>query len=562
MAVGEGNGRDRQAALARARRALSRLTPERKLDAIIESEDARALVRSLPSTELYYAISQVGLQDATEVVQLASPAQFRSFVDLGAWKRDRLDAHEVLTWLRAARTGDDESFLKKLDALDLEVLEHVLRAFVTVHDLEEDPDVNPQGVTMESPEGRYLLELHADGVELASLRVLLGDLFSRNPFETTRLLESARWELPSELEETAHRFRSARLADLGFPALSEAVSLFAFEDPDKVTWSRGGAAAAERLALGALAAPAARVSFVDAALQGLSEDEREPFEVELRELANAALVAEVRDPGDLEAVRATGELVRDYLGLGLEHLCGADPALAADCVRGLTSRRIFQIGFSLTLQLKFAVDRLWKEPLSHVDATWLTLSALAEVLTALRRKRPLRALPVEGAEPVPFRSRRELDEAARRVERARTQVRLFRALLGGDEATARARLARFGQRLEVLGTERLLAAAVAHAALEGDARVEPLSPDRLPALFEALVSGTSEAPRVKPETTERVHAAFRKAVGDEAAAAEACSLADAVLRRLCEEWGKPWLREGTVAPQVAEIVPLQGPATL
>ncbi len=551
--MGQGNGRDKKAELEKARRTLARLPARQKLDALIDAEDAKALVRSLPAPDLYYAIVEVGLQDATEIVQLASPSQFRSFVDLGAWRRDRLDPHEVLTWLRAARAGaEQEDFLKKLDAVDLEVVEHLLRAFVTVHDLEENPDVNPPGVTMESPEGRYLLELHVEGVELSGLRALLQDLFSRGPFEATRLLEATRWELPSELEEVAYRFRAARLEDLGFPSLQEAVSLFAFVDPNTVK----GPAPGKKADAQSLAAPSGRVDWVEAALRGLDELERENLEDELRSLSNAVLMAEVQDPGDLDAVRRVGGMARDYLALGLEHLCGADPGLATECVRELPTQKIFGVGFSLTLQLKFAADRLWKEPLSHLGQTWLTLSALQEVLGALRRKRPLRALPVEGADPVPFRSRRELDEAHKRVERARVQVALFRGLLGGDEATARERLSRFAHPLEVLGTERLLAAAAAHAVLDGEAKVAPVPPQRLSDLFGRLITGTQAAPKVNPEATLRVHAAFRQAA-DEAAAAEACLLADALLRRLCEEWGPLWLAEGKVPAQVGEIVPTQ-----
>ncbi len=577
MAEGKGGQR---AALAQARQKLAGLAPKQKLDALIDSEHAQALVRSVPAPELYYAIVEVGLQDATDIVGLASPAQFRAFVDLGGWKRDRLDPHEVLTWLRAAHSGSEQDeFLKKLEAIDLEVIEHLLRAFVTVHDLEEDPDVNPPGVTMESPEGRYLLELHAEGVELAALRSLLGELFARNPFETVRLLEATRWELPSELEETAFRFRTGRLGDLGFPAAQDAAAIFAWTDPEKVSRPAGAAASASASgeasgdasrASGLVKSPSGgtRVDYAEAALRALEPTERENFEAELVELANAALVAEVGDPGDLDAVRRTGELVRDYLNLALEHLCAGDAALAVECVREHPARKLFQLGFSLTLQLKFAVDRLWKEPLSHVGQTWLVLSALANVLGALRRRRPLRALAVEGAEPVPFRSRRELDEAMKRVERARVQVRVFRALLGGTEEAARERLLQFSEPLEVLGTERLLAAAVAQAVLDGEVRAAPVPKGRVPELFERLVGPRNAAAagvksKVRAETTERVHAAFAKSLGDDdAAVVEACVLGDAILARLAEEWGTQWLTEGNVGPQVAEIVPLAAEAGL
>lgn len=530
-------------------RRLSTLPSGKKLEALIEAPDAKALVRSVPAEELYYAIVDVGLADSADIVQLASPEQFRAFVDLGGWKRDRLEPHQVLTWLRAARGDDPEDFLPKLDKLDLEVLELMLRSFITVHDLEEDPDVNPEGVTMESPEGKYLFEFHVEGVELAALRAMLHDLLGRNPLETARLFEAIRWEVPSELEETAFRFRSARLEDLGFPPLERAVSLFAWKDPDKVTWDRPSQKPGS-----ALVQPQGRVNYLDAALRDLSENERENFEQELRGVANAALVAEVQDPGDLDAVRTVGEMVRDYLSLGLEHLTGGDPALAADCVRELEARTLLQVGFSLTLRLKFRADRLARVPLALLGDLWLTLPDEANALAALRRKRPLRTLKVEGAEPVPFRSRKELEASHQLLDRAEAQVRIFRAVLGGDEDAARLRLAAFG-RPEVLDTRKVLAAAVAHAVLDGTAMAAPLRSSRVPELCERLFEGTDAAPVLRTSATQRAHQAFDEVVAAEDQAT-ARALVDQVLENLRCELGEQWLAEGTLDPSVAELLPI------
>ena len=162
------------------------------MDAIIDSPEARAVVRSLPAELLYTTIQEVGLADSTELVQLASPAQFRTFVDLAAWKRDQIEPHAVLTWLRAARGEETEEFLRKLHRVDLEMLEYMLREFTQIHDLEENPDVNPEGVTMEMPEGRYLIEFKVEGVEQAALRAIINDLIAENPFEMARLLEAIR----------------------------------------------------------------------------------------------------------------------------------------------------------------------------------------------------------------------------------------------------------------------------------------------------------------------------------------------------------------------------------
>jgi hypothetical protein len=85
---------------------MSALPARERLDALLAAKDVSALVRALPPEQLYATIGEIGLADTTELVQLASPEQFQALVDLGSWKRDTLDPHRLLEWLRAAR-GDD-----------------------------------------------------------------------------------------------------------------------------------------------------------------------------------------------------------------------------------------------------------------------------------------------------------------------------------------------------------------------------------------------------------------------------------------------------------------------
>jgi hypothetical protein len=546
----QGNGKDAQLALQGLRRQLTQLPPRKRLDAIIESPEARALVRSLPVELLFSTIQDIGLADTTELVQLASPEQFRAFVDLGAWKRDRIEPHTVLTWLRAARGEDSEEFLRKLHGVDLEVLEYLLREFTNIYDLEEDPDVNPPGVTMETPEGRYLVEFKVEGVEQAALRTLLNDLVAENPFESVRLLEATRWEIPSEMEEAAYRFRTARLQDLGFPTLDEALSLFGRVDPGPVT-ARGEPAA--------LVPAQGWVDYLEAAFRDLTVVEQENLEDELRGVANAALVVELADPGDPEAVRSAGEMVRGYLSLGLEHMTGAQPSRAVEVVRETPLRRIFQMGFSLTLALKFRADRLAKKPGAQVDGAWLVFPEEAAALQALRLKRPRRALRVPGAEPVPFRSFRELGASEALLARAEAQVVLFQGLLG-EASAAHQVVARFGVPMEVLGADRLFAAAVAMAVLEGQVHPRPVPQGRTVELCERLFEGTAQAPRLRPSAQERALAALEPTVAAEARP-ELHRLVTLTLERLRDEIATPYLQEGRLDPALSVVLPLEGNPT-
>ncbi|HVE82206.1 MAG TPA: DUF6178 family protein [Myxococcales bacterium] len=511
---------------------LLSLPAKKRMDALLESPGAGAAVRSLPVQLLYQTIAEVGMADATELVQAASPEQFRLLVDLGGWDRDRVNPLEVLTWLRAARGDDPEAFFQKLRAVDLEIVELLLRALTIIHDRDENPDADPQGVTVETPDGKYFIELRVDGAPMAALRTLINDFIAQDPFQSSRLFEAVRWEVPSEMEETAYRFRTGRLQDLGFPPLEEAMAIYAWVDPAPLAPPPGPEGLAR-------AAAGARPDYLGEGLRALSGPERDTLEEELRLLVNSALVAEAADPGELEDLRRVGEQTRDYLSLGFEHLTAGDPSRAAAAIHQHPLRKIFQLGFSLTLDLKRQADRLAR--------SLFTLSGEAPLLAferasfaALRRKRPMRAVRVEGADPVPFRSRRELEESAQLLRRVEQQSEVFRALLAPDPAEA---VARFGMPFHRLGADRLFAAALAHAVLDGAAKVAPVPPARLAELGGRVFEGDAAAPALRPSAAERALPALEPAV-PEPVRPELRRMVDAALARWLLELGAAFLRDG------------------
>src|SRR6185369_15909059 len=95
---------------------------------------------------------------------------------------------------------------------------------------------------------------------------------------------------------------------------------------------------------------------------------------------------------------------------------------------------------------------------------------------ALMRKRPMKALKVPGAEPVPFRFKRELAEMEAMFARVRLQRQIFNALLGPSPAEV---VARFGVKLSELTPQRLFGAAVAWAEADEKLLAQPFSRTRL-----------------------------------------------------------------------------------
>jgi hypothetical protein len=525
-------------------RRLSELAPKKRADALLETVDGRALVRSIPAEDVYPTLVEVGLSDSMEVVQLATPEQFRTWVDLASWQKDRVDPLEVLAWLRAARGDEEDDYLDKLKGLDLELIELIYKRLAVIHDLEEDPDVNPEGVTFETPEGKFLVEFKLEGADLEAIRKLTDDLMSKNPFELARFLEAVRHESATELEEAAFQFRQGRLEDLGFPPLDEAVKVFAFVDPAKVVPAGSGPA---------LAAPGASTDFVESALKQLDAHERTVLEAEVRYLVNSALVAEGAEPGDPQAIRRVSEQARDWLNLGLEHLCGGDPSRAADIVRDQTLKRVFSVGFSLTLVLKRKAEAMASEQGARFADTWLAMDEETLALQALLRKRPMKALKVPGAPPVPFRFRRELAESELLLERVRVQRQVFQALLGSSPAEV---ITRFGVPFKDLTPQRLFAAVVARLEVDEPAGPAPFPALKLTELCARIFEGEATLPALRQGAGDKAKAAL--ALQFPSAAGDVATMVDRVFVAFLSDFGAAWVRDLKVDPKKVMALPIEG----
>ena len=336
------------AELREARHRLSLARGKAKLDFLFSAPDPLTLVRSLPEQEIFLAILEIGLDDAAEVISLCSLDQFRHFIDRSGWPRPEQgpETRQLLHWLTLAREGaatSDEAlerYREKLAGLDVELLELVLREKLRIHDLDADPDpiVADAGRTWRTPEGRYLVEFAADGADYATLRQLLDDLFAQDALGSTRLLEAVRWEFPSELSETARRWRDGRLRDLGFPGIEEAISFFA--RPAR----RTSAALADGPAGSALIRSSPSPSFLDAALARVDAAAIDRVEQGVVYAANAVLVANHVPADDAVGAREALEDTRATLSVGLEVLAGADEERAARILSDRPIKEVFQAG--------------------------------------------------------------------------------------------------------------------------------------------------------------------------------------------------------------------------
>lgn len=407
--------------LSRWRAALARARRGRKADAILSEPDAAQLVPTLPMQDLYYAIKEVGLADAQELVALASPEQIRGFVDLDVWERDRIDESRVAAWMETLVDAGYDKLGQAIEGLDSEVVALWLQRQATVYDLTiEQPPEEPEGHYYPTPDRFFLLDIRTAGEEGKALERALDWIYRYDLELGRKVIMSAKWELPSDLEEHAYRWRAGRMADLGYVDFYEALSVYHFIDPASVKLdehTRVPAPPDTPTELPAvLAGSLDEAGFFGKALATLtSEAEVTRLSQSLVLLVNKVMAADRVEPGDTEAGKlALGRAV-SYLGIGLESLARGDVQRAGAALGSVALERLFRLGVSLTLQLKTLGDALVKSGLDPIalDAPW------DEVLRALRQPRPLfpRALDQPAAEGTrPFGSLADVAKAANAIQ--------------------------------------------------------------------------------------------------------------------------------------------------
>src|ERR1051326_2743792 len=175
--------------------------PETPLVRLLNAPDLPAIVPRLQPEVLHRVIHTYGLEDCTELVALATPAQLARVLDLDLWRAgppgadERFDADRVGVWLAGLLDAGPEVAADKLAGLDLNLVvagfarhivvsDHAAVAAYTMLDGTRVPGIPPRGKLV-SEIGGYTVESRrasaweAIGELLSYLAAEHGALFHR-----------------------------------------------------------------------------------------------------------------------------------------------------------------------------------------------------------------------------------------------------------------------------------------------------------------------------------------------------------------------------------------------
>ncbi|MBP9086389.1 MAG: hypothetical protein KBG15_09755, partial [Kofleriaceae bacterium] len=453
-------------------------------------------------------------------------------------------------WLTAVLDAGYEKVGSVWAGLDAEFRALWLQQHTTIFDasFEEEPRDDDETPFLATPDRFFTIGLLGDEQTQRITQALIEDLYRADADLARHTIMSARSEPAAELEEMSYRWRSGRLADIGYVDFYDALDLFKPLELNEVTIGEGSQDAMLDATPSALPAPIVEEmlgrNFLAAALARLdSGSEVERVQNSIMVLVNRVLAAGRAKPGQIEVMRRGALYATATMSLGLESVARGDVDRGAAGLRSIGALRLFRVGFTLTRRL----GRLATVLTSRAGAL---ASPGREVVAAIGAQRPLFPRAVEnpprpGLRPIETAGDiRLLAEVLARV----TMVIALLERLGLDPAAIAA-----GPEPRP-SLEHFVRTALCRHAISSTFTATPLSTtDVLKLRTTALVGGRWDA-AVRISLHEEIASQLRHA-GAAAAPAQVAGAVDGWLLEIAEILGD--VREARIDPRFVDGVLLE-----
>ena len=370
---------------------------------------------------------------------MARPTRCRPFLISRSGIRDRLELEKAGEWLAALVEASPEILGKWAQGIDIELLALLVRKRARIYDvsLEEAPD-NPEGTLWDSPDRLFTLEFLGEPDQVRVTQRLVDSLYRFSPVMMRRMLVGMRAEDDAELEETAYRWRSGRMADLGFVDFYEALVAYQELDPTSVRIETNPTPSLRpradpiddthlRLPLVVTERLSGKTPFARAVAGLQTNEETADLHFALVALCNRVLAADRIAPSDEEGIRGALERLAATLDIAVEFLARGDGDREAAAVRTVPLIKLHRLGVSLIGKLRrLATALVSKNPFAVLrPAIHIFEPEDGEILACLMRTRPafprvLESPPAPGERP--FANMADIAKATLAVGRAGAAV--------------------------------------------------------------------------------------------------------------------------------------------
>jgi len=349
-----------------AQRALAELPLESQAELVCDTPVARrgaliellpepaGVIPLLPEAELCFTVKAIGLESASWLLAYTTPEQLVACLDLDAWQGALPERRNLDGWIAALVDAGEEPLLRGLQALDPELLTLFLKSHLEVFVRQGGDDDWQPPAGAETLDGQIFFRTLEEGDDTSAIVALLRTLFEHDYWTYFRLLQSVVWELPSENEEWALRWRAGRLEDMGFPPWEEAMNVYRFLAPEqRGELPREGSPLAESarwqlpVAIPRLPAKPGVGALLFETIAALDDAERLSAFHALVALANKIAVADRLPLSDAESTPRAIEKAARFASSGLEFLARENGLTPLAVLRRTPLERVFRVGANL-----------------------------------------------------------------------------------------------------------------------------------------------------------------------------------------------------------------------
>ncbi len=413
---------------------LAQLKPEDQYQALVNSEYTAELIRAMAPQDLHAIALAVGKEEAHDLLPYCNGEQLVGLTDLSGWQGFRFDLVGYEDWLTAMFEAGSQTIATYLKTADIEQLLLYMNHRMRVHEADEEgdfptlPNAVPNEALWYSPDRQFCLEIldwlkDHDRLPSDPIRPLLKTLEGMDPFRLSRVLAALRWELATPLEEDCLQLRNARMEEMGFPPLEEAMVLFARGQPKAILKAGYRTLHATKESTPALTLRTQRRhDLLATGLAGLDEASRAHIAQELAYTANQLMVAQGVAVGDPESVQHAWIGLRATISLALEFLVRGQSDneeqalnLTPETLRCHTIQSLFRAGYNLSVPLQDLARQIQRDPRSGPERTTHWLSEDSQLMVqGLAQGQPI--VLTAQHERVPLERLSELQELALRLQ--------------------------------------------------------------------------------------------------------------------------------------------------
>lgn len=409
----------------------------KRLDFILGRPDAESVVASLAEQDFFITVKDIGPDDASPLLALATNAQLNHLFDVEWWRKDSVLPANALEWLERLSRASEVRLLGWLYKVDFELLTILFKRWIRVVAAPEDldPIESRDHLPEHTLDDQFFWECRYPQYE-ALIQRLLSLLFEAHQGFYLELMNHIIWAVDAELEESAYRFHRGRMEDLGVPDFYDALDIYRSLRPEEFRRQKSWTEAPFESSI-----PSFALSLIpqgDLFHQALTEiSSSEVLDLlrwELASLANKVLVADELPPDQPQALKRAVDKAAAYVNLGLRIRSGPSVSEAAAQLKKLFLEDLFRLGHERVMRLRSRLQRIvtagwlsrWPHGLQCLDSDWLERAELL-LLKTPQLRRPTTGAGGTGREDF-FRSVEDLADAERQIDVIITMGGLYDAL--------------------------------------------------------------------------------------------------------------------------------------